>query len=53
MNDMMFSAIAGLVALVIIFLICRELICWYWKINEAVDLLREIHKELKILNKTN
>ncbi len=28
-----------LLILVVIFLICRELVCWYWKINKAVDLL--------------
>jgi len=30
------------VALVVIFLICRELNCWYWKINRIVELLEKI-----------
>lgn len=30
------------VILFIIFLILRELVCWYWKINESVGLLHEI-----------
>ena len=51
MNDMMFSGIAGLVVLIIIFLICREVICWYWKINESVELLKDIKSELQVLNK--
>lgn len=25
-----------------IFLICREIVCWYWKQNEQVKLLKEI-----------
>lgn len=28
-----------LLILVVIFLVCRELVCWYWKINKAVELL--------------
>ena len=26
---------------VVVFLICRELICWYWKINKTVALMEE------------
>lgn len=32
--------------LVVIFLICRELMCWYWKINEMVSLLKSINEKL-------
>ena len=28
---------------VIAFLLLREVNCWYWKINERVNLLSEIH----------
>jgi len=31
-----------LVLLFVIFLICREIICWYWKINKAISLLEII-----------
>ena len=31
---------AVLVAL-LIFLVIRELLCWYWKMNEVVDLLKK------------
>jgi hypothetical protein len=34
----------------LIFLVCRELVCWYWKINQATQLLRDILVELKKLN---
>lgn len=36
----------GLIAIVVavvLFLICRELLCWYWKINEIRDLLQSIN----------
>jgi len=36
-----------LVVFLFIFLICREIICWYWKINNIVDLLERIDKSLK------
>lgn len=39
-----FSFIFVLVAFVIVF---REIGCWYWKINERRDLLKEILEELK------
>ena len=29
------------------FLICREIVCWYWKINEAVGLLKDIRDLLQ------
>lgn len=43
-------AILCLAVLVLIFLICRQVVCWYWKINEAVALLRDIRQELKNLS---
>ena len=33
-----------------VFLILREFICWYWKINERVTLLEDILDELKKMN---
>jgi hypothetical protein len=35
-----------LLFMVLIFLICREVMCWYWKINEGIDLLKEIRNAL-------
>lgn len=32
---------------IVIFLICREIVCWYWKMNETVSLLTEIRDLLK------
>lgn len=34
----------------LLFLICRHIVCWYWKINESVGLLKEIRDELKKSN---
>lgn len=30
-----------------IFILCRELICWYWKINQQVENQQEIIRLLK------
>ena len=38
-------------ASIIIFLICRELFCWYWKQNQIISLLTDIRSELKKQNK--
>lgn len=39
--------ILGLLLAVLVFLVCRELLCWYWKINQVVALLTEIRDHLK------
>lgn len=33
--------------IILIFLVCREIICWYWKINEISRYLKEIRDILK------
>lgn len=33
------SLLVTLVVVALIFLVCREIVCWYWKINRAVELL--------------
>lgn len=35
------------------FVVFREVVCWYWKINEAVELLREIRDSLQRNNAGN
>jgi len=30
-----------LVFLILIFLVCREVMCWYWKIGEIIKLLQK------------
>lgn len=42
--------IIAIVISIAVFLILREFICWYWKINERVSLLEDILDELKKMN---
>lgn len=35
---------------VLVFLIIREVVCWYWKINAEVDLLEDIREEVRATN---
>ena len=48
--DGFIGAIVGFVILIIIFLIAREIVMWYWKINEIVGLQKSILEELKKMN---
>ena len=34
---------------IVVALLLRELLCWFWKINEAVTLLKEIDSKLSKL----
>ena len=38
-NGGLLSLLITLVVLAAIFLVCREIVCWYWKINRAMELL--------------
>ena len=38
--------IITIVVLIIIFLIVREILCWYWKINKIVRILEDISSKL-------
>ena len=33
-----------------VFLVCREIVCWYWKINEGIKLLQSIDAALRWQN---
>lgn len=35
-------AVIGVVIAIVLFLICREIVCWYWKVNRIVSLLEDI-----------
>ena len=49
-----FGMIIGvLIGIIIIFLICRELVCWYWKINKIVALMEEQNNLIKKYFSTN
>jgi len=40
----------GLLIVVVVFLLAREFMCWYWKINTMVSSLQNIEEQLKQLN---
>lgn len=42
-------AIVFLGVVLLVFLVCREIVCWYWKMNETVELLRSIDGHLEML----
>ena len=46
MDSIIFSLIIVIVVLFIIFLILRELNCWYWKINDIINILSRIEAKL-------
>lgn len=39
--------LSGLLVFIGIFLLLREFWCWYWKINERVNLLRKIEENTR------
>lgn len=43
----LFSLVIILITTIIIFLLCREIICWYWKINKFISNQEEIIRLLK------
>lgn len=44
------GSLAAVLVAVLVFLVLRELWCWYWKINAALDELIGIRAELAQLN---
>lgn len=44
------GSIVALIIAIIIFLIFRFVVLWYWKINVAIDLLRSIDEKLDRLS---
>jgi len=36
-----------LAVIITIFLVCREIVCWYWKLNRIVEVLEDIRTEIK------
>lgn len=49
-GDVIGVAFIGLILTVAIFLIFREILCWYWKINQRTTLEENILKELRIIS---
>jgi hypothetical protein len=45
-NNPPVAAVVALAIVVVIFLVFREVVCWYWKINRMVELLARIDTTL-------
>ena len=45
-SSLIFLGILSLVIL-LVFLVCRQITCWYFKINEIVELLKKIESNTK------
>ena len=43
------SILIGLALIIILFIILRELVMWYWKINERINLQKETNAYLRKL----
>ena len=41
------TILIGLLVVAVVFLILREVMCWYWKINMSIELLTEIRNLLR------
>lgn len=39
-----------LVLCIAVFMICREVMCWYWKVNKRLEIEQQILEELRKLN---
>jgi hypothetical protein len=50
MQSVIGTIVLSIVILFVVFLILRELICWYYKINEGIELLRQ---QLEVLESIN
>lgn len=53
MDEISLRILLVIIVIVIIFLIFREIVLWYWKINEGISLLREIRDILQNSTSTN
>jgi hypothetical protein len=49
-GNFMGSGIAGVIAVlaiaILLFLVCRAIVLWYWRVGEAIDLLKGIDEKL-------
>ena len=46
-GELIGMALISLLVIVVVFLILREFFCWYWKINQRIELLTEIRNLLR------
>ena len=41
------EVLVTILIVLVVFLICREILCWYWKVNKIVSLLEGIQSLLR------
>ncbi|MDD3944915.1 MAG: hypothetical protein PHS38_09390 [Bacteroidales bacterium] len=46
-SDIIMYVVIAIIVLVLIFLLLKEVICWYWKINKRVSLMEETNHLLR------
>jgi len=46
MNTLATAALTAFIILITVFLVAREIVCWYWKLNEIIEVLRSIDSRL-------
>ena len=52
-HDQLQNVLVLLMGCLFVFVLIREVMCWYWKINERVDLQKKILAELVKMNKVD
>ncbi len=45
--DTFIIGVALIASTLVIFLVGREIMCWYWKVNRIIQLLESIDRKLK------
>jgi hypothetical protein len=51
-NNPLVAAVVTLLIVIAIFLVLREVVCWYWKINRVVELPESIDATLRSRDRT-
>ena len=46
-TNLVLAVVVGLIVFLVLLLLFREVNCWYWKINQMVDLLTRIESTLR------
>lgn len=52
-HDQLQNAFVLFIGCLFVFVLIREVICWYWKINKGILLQEKILKQLMEINKDN
>jgi hypothetical protein len=51
-NNPLLAAVVTVAIVIVVFLVFREVVCWYWKINRVVELLETIEAHLRDRGRT-